>query len=133
MCSIVIVSLKVYILVVDLARDVIDRISTSGMEFYLNENLVTWASQKQQNVALSSCETEFMASTSATYEGVWIRRRLEELTRRRINPIVLYVDTKSTSKLMKNMMFHGRSKHIETRYNFIWLIKELSSCNYGNY
>lgn len=31
----------------DYARDVNDRRSTSGMAFYLNESLVTWASQKQ--------------------------------------------------------------------------------------
>lgn len=34
------------------ARDVNDRRSTGGMAFYLNENLITWASQKQRCVAL---------------------------------------------------------------------------------
>lgn len=33
--------------------------------FYLNKCLITWCSQKQDNVALSSCEAEFMAATEA--------------------------------------------------------------------
>ena len=36
----------------DLAGDIDDRKSTTGMTFYLNENLISWQSQKQQTVAL---------------------------------------------------------------------------------
>src|SRR6185312_14024878 len=49
----------------DLAGDVDDRKSTSGSVFLLGSNLVTWASQKQRVVALSSCEAEYIASASA--------------------------------------------------------------------
>ncbi|XP_042753618.1 secreted RxLR effector protein 161-like [Lactuca sativa] len=49
----------------DLAKDVNDRRRTEGMPFYVNGNLVTWASQKQRVVALSSCEAEFIAATMA--------------------------------------------------------------------
>lgn len=47
-----------------------DRKSTDGMAFYLNESLVTWVSQKQQCVALSSCEAEFMAATAAACQAI---------------------------------------------------------------
>lgn len=49
----------------DLAGNLEDRKSTGGVAFYLNESLVTWVSQKQRCVALSSCEAEFMAATAA--------------------------------------------------------------------
>lgn len=101
------------------ARDVNDRRSTGGMAFYLNENLITWASQKQRCVALSSCEAEFMAATSATCQGIWIHRLLSEIMGERISPITLYLDNKSAINLVKNLVFHGRSKHIDTRYHFI--------------
>lgn len=103
----------------DLASDVNDRRSTTGMAFYLDENLITWSSQKQKCVALSSCEAEFMAATSATCQGIWIRRLLGVLTEKIISPMVLYVDNKSALDLMKNPVFHGRSKHIDTRFHFI--------------
>lgn len=60
----------------DMAGDVEDRRSTGGMVFYLNESLITWVSQKQRCVALSSCEAEFMAATSAACQGVWLRNLL---------------------------------------------------------
>lgn len=56
----------------DLAMDVNDRKSTNGMDFYINENIVTWGSQKQQNVALSSCEVEFIANNMATCQVIWL-------------------------------------------------------------
>ncbi|XP_074363653.1 uncharacterized protein LOC141704306 [Apium graveolens] len=53
--------------ILTLAGNIDDRRSMSivGMVFYLNENMITWMSQKQKCVALSSCEAEFMAATAA--------------------------------------------------------------------
>lgn len=92
---------------------------TTGMAFYLSGNLVTWSSQKQRTVALSSCESEFMAATSAACQALWLRNLLKELTSWEVRKVKLYVDNKSAIELMKNPVFHGRSKHIETRYHFI--------------
>ncbi|XP_076924644.1 secreted RxLR effector protein 161-like [Bidens hawaiensis] len=38
---------------------------TIGLVFYFGESQITWRTQKQQIVALSSCESEFMAATAA--------------------------------------------------------------------
>ncbi|XP_074373689.1 secreted RxLR effector protein 161-like [Apium graveolens] len=54
----------------DLAGHVDDRKSTGGMVFYLNKGLITWSSQKQKSVALSSCEAEFMAATAASCQAI---------------------------------------------------------------
>jgi hypothetical protein len=56
----------------DLASDVDDRKSTSGSMFLLGTSLVTWASQKQRVVALSSCEAEYIASASVACQGIWL-------------------------------------------------------------
>ncbi|XP_074363616.1 secreted RxLR effector protein 161-like [Apium graveolens] len=56
----------------DLAGSTDDRKSTGGMAFYLDENLITWVSQKQRCVALSSCEAEFMAATAAACQAIWL-------------------------------------------------------------
>lgn len=103
----------------DLAGNLDDRRSTGGMCFYLNESLVTWVSQKQRCVALSSCEAEFMAATAAACQAIWIRNVLNQITAENIGPVVLYVDNKSAIDLAKNPVFHGRSKHIDIRFHFI--------------
>ena len=76
----------------DMGNDEVDRRSTSGMDFYLNDNLVSCTSQKQQCVALSSCEAEFTAATMATCQGIWLHRLLAEITGQNIPPAALYVD-----------------------------------------
>lgn len=103
----------------DLAGNVDDRRSTGGMAFYLNENLITWVSQKQKCVALSSCESEFMAATAAACQGIWLYKLLRQITNIEAGPVVLYIDNKSAIDLAKNPVFHGRSKHIDIRYHFI--------------
>ncbi|KAG6511175.1 hypothetical protein ZIOFF_029230 [Zingiber officinale] len=42
--------------------------------------LVSWNSQKQKTVTLSSCEAEFMAATTATCHALWLRSLASELT-----------------------------------------------------
>ncbi|XP_074336632.1 secreted RxLR effector protein 161-like [Apium graveolens] len=60
----------------NLDGNVEDRKSTGGMAFYLDESLITWVSHKQRCVALSSCEAEFMATTTAACQGIWLQRVL---------------------------------------------------------
>ncbi|KAL8106163.1 hypothetical protein AgCh_029826 [Apium graveolens] len=103
----------------DLAGNLVDRKSKGGMAFYLNESLITWVSQKQRCVALSSFEVEFMTATVAACQAIWLKNLLSMITGERIGPVVLYVDNKSAIDLAKNPVFHGRSKHIDIRYHFI--------------
>ncbi len=49
----------------DMAGDVDTRKSTSGVVFFLGANPVSWQSIKQKVVALSSCEAEYIAATTA--------------------------------------------------------------------
>ena len=50
--------------------------------FYLGKGPITWCSQKQDTVALSSCEAEFMAGTEAARQAFWLRDLLSEVTGR---------------------------------------------------
>ncbi|GJU81811.1 uncharacterized mitochondrial protein-like protein [Tanacetum coccineum] len=53
--------------------DIDDGWSTTGHVFYLDTAPITWCSQKQTTVALSSCEAEFMAATTAACQAIWLR------------------------------------------------------------
>jgi hypothetical protein len=103
----------------DHGSDTVHRKSTSGMAFYLGENLITWNSYKQKTVSLSSCESEFKAATAAAQQALWLRNLFSEVLRQKPAAVTLYVDNNSTIALMKNAVFHGRSKHIEIKYHFI--------------
>uniref|UniRef100_A0A0A9FXX1 Uncharacterized protein n=1 Tax=Arundo donax TaxID=35708 RepID=A0A0A9FXX1_ARUDO len=55
-----------------MAGDVDTRKSTSGCIFFLGCSPISWHSLKQRVVALSSCEAEYIAATSAACQGVWL-------------------------------------------------------------
>uniref|UniRef100_A0A251VAV7 Putative zinc finger, CCHC-type n=1 Tax=Helianthus annuus TaxID=4232 RepID=A0A251VAV7_HELAN len=97
----------------------VDGKATTGMAFYYSGNLITCSSQKQKTVALSSCEAEFMAATSAACQALWLKSLLAELIGLTGQSVKLLVDNESAIALMTNPVFHGRSKHIDTKYHFI--------------
>nr|GEW91078.1 ribonuclease H-like domain, reverse transcriptase, RNA-dependent DNA polymerase [Tanacetum cinerariifolium] len=92
---------------------------TTGLVFYFGESPITWCTQKQPTVALSSCESEFMAATGAACQALWLKRLLSELTGWEEERITLKVDNISAIPLLRNPVFHGRSKHIDMLYHFI--------------
>ena len=66
----------------DWAGDKDDRQSTSGYLFQIAGGPVSWQSKKQDTVALSTTEAEYVALSSATQECVWMRPLTSELPRR---------------------------------------------------
>ncbi|KAL6332546.1 hypothetical protein AAG906_008966 [Vitis piasezkii] len=103
----------------DYAGDLDDRKSTSGAVFMLNSGAITWSSKKQQIVTLSTTEAEFVAAASSSCQAIWLRRLLEVLYNQQQGPTVIYCDNLSAIKLSKNLVLHGRSKHIDVRYHFL--------------
>jgi hypothetical protein len=103
----------------DYAGDVDNRKSTSDSLFYLRKCPVSWQSLKQQVVALSSCEAEYVAAIAVATQVVWLARLLGELIGRKVECMELMMDSKSALALSKNPFFHEQSKHIELRYHFI--------------
>ncbi|GJT41272.1 ribonuclease H-like domain, reverse transcriptase, RNA-dependent DNA polymerase [Tanacetum coccineum] len=92
---------------------------TTGIIFYYGESPISWSTQKQASVALSSCESEFIAATAAATQVLWLKRLLSKLTHSQEEKVTIQVDNKSAIALMKNPVFHERSKHIDTKYHFI--------------
>ncbi|GKC16613.1 uncharacterized mitochondrial protein-like protein [Tanacetum coccineum] len=70
-------------------------------------------------MALSSCEAEFMTAIVAACQAIWLRELLVEVTGLERQKVIIRVDNNSAIALSKNPVFHGRSKHIHTRYHFI--------------
>ncbi|WVZ79226.1 hypothetical protein U9M48_026830 [Paspalum notatum var. saurae] len=103
----------------DMGGDVDGRKSTSGLIFFLGKCPISWQSQKQRIVALSTCEAEYVAAATACCQGVWLRRLLQEITGEDHRAPVLRVDNKSAIELAKNPVLHDRSKHIDIRFHFI--------------
>nr|GEX23281.1 ribonuclease H-like domain, reverse transcriptase, RNA-dependent DNA polymerase [Tanacetum cinerariifolium] len=92
---------------------------TTDVIFYYGESPISWSMQKQATIALSSYESEFIAVIAAATQVLWLKRLLSKLTHSEEDKVTISVDNKSTIALMKNLVFHRRSKHIDTKYHFI--------------
>ena len=97
-----------------------DRKSISVYCYRLSDesSLVSWRSRRQQTVALSTCEAEYMAMSHALQEGKFIRRLLFDLHGKMLRKD-LFADNQGAINLAKNPVSHQRSKHIDIRYHFI--------------
>lgn len=95
--------------------------SRTGYVFQLAGGAVSWASKRQQTTALSSTEAEYMSLTEAAKEAIYLRRFLHEspIICREIKPTTIYCDNQSAGKLVKNPIYHARTKHIAIRYHFV--------------
>jgi hypothetical protein len=99
-----------------------DRRSITGYSFQLSKDgpLVSWKSRKQQTVALSTCEAEYMALAAATQEAKFLMQLMESVTDSDLfGCVTLYCDNQGALALAKNPVQHQRSKHIDIRYHFI--------------
>nr|GEY55852.1 ribonuclease H-like domain, reverse transcriptase, RNA-dependent DNA polymerase [Tanacetum cinerariifolium] len=61
----------------------------------------------------------FYYATAAATQALWLKRPLNKLTHSQEEKVTIKVDNKSAIALMKNPVFHERSKHIDTKYHFI--------------
>ncbi|UYV78722.1 hypothetical protein LAZ67_16002545 [Cordylochernes scorpioides] len=96
----------------DFAGDPETRRSTSGVVCKLAGGAISWLSQKQISVSLSTTEAELVAASNTAKEVIWLNRLFSEISPLNEQPIIK-VDNASTIKLIKNPEFHKRTKHIE--------------------
>ena len=92
--------------------------STSGYLMTFAGVAVSCQSRLQKCVALSTTEAEYMATTEACKELLWMKRFLQELGFMQKRYVVL-CDNESAIHLAKNSMYHKRTKHIDVRYHWI--------------
>ena len=65
-----------------------------------------WQSVKQQVVAMSSCEAEYKAASTASTQALWLARLLSDLLGRDTTVVELTVDNQFALALAKSPMFH---------------------------
>ncbi|KAL0457335.1 UNVERIFIED_CONTAM: Sugar transporter ERD6-like 16 [Sesamum latifolium] len=95
--------------------------STPGYAFLLGAAAITWYSKKQPCISLSTMEAKYVACTSAVQKAIWLRKFLKSLRiSAHINDaVVIYCDNTAAIAYAKDPKYHGRTKHIDTRYHFI--------------
>ncbi|CAI7878312.1 unnamed protein product [Closterium sp. NIES-54] len=96
-----------------------DGTSIGGYVCLFGGGAVSWRSKKENEVWLSSCDTEYMALHHGVKKVVWLRRLLEEIGVCQKEPTVILCDNESAVKLAKNACLHGLTKHIRPKWHWV--------------
>ena len=102
----------------DYAGANLDRKSTTGGCQFLGRRLISWQCKKQTIVANSSTEAEYVAAANCCGQVLWIQNQLLDYGFNFMNTKI-FIDNQSTICIVKNPVYHNRTKHIEIRHHFI--------------
>jgi hypothetical protein len=96
----------------------VERKSTSGTCKLLERSLVSWSSKKQNSVALSTAEAEYISASSCCAKLLWMKATLSDFGIK-FKQVTLLCDNERAVKLTNNPVQHSRTKHIDVRHHFI--------------
>ncbi|CAI7905140.1 unnamed protein product [Closterium sp. NIES-54] len=97
----------------------VDGTSIGGYVCLFGGGAVNSRSKKQNEVGLSSCETEYMALHHGVKEVVLLRRLLEEIGVCQREPTMMLCDNESAVKQAKNGCLHGLTNHIRPKWHWV--------------
>ena len=101
----------------------LDRKSQSGYMCYLNTDSspISWSSRKQNLVATSTCNAEYVAISEGLCETIWCQKVLKFINLRHVisHPAQFYCDNTGAIALAENPCHHRRSKHIDIKYHHV--------------
>ena len=86
--------------------------------FTLAGGAVSWISELQETVALSTTKAEYIAASDACKEANWLKGILDEIgrTQEKVN---VFCDSQSAIHLATDPAYHSKTKHINVRYHFV--------------
>ena len=88
------------------------------MAHFLGSCLISWGSKKQNSVALSTAEAEYVAAASCCAQLLWIKQQLSDFGLK-IEQVQIFCDNTSAINIAKNPVQHKRTKHIDIRHHFL--------------
>ncbi|GKA19177.1 putative ribonuclease H-like domain-containing protein [Tanacetum coccineum] len=95
----------------------LDGKSTTGGCQFLGKRLISWQCKKQTIVANSTTEADYVAAANCCGQVLWIQNQMLDYGFNFMNT-KLYIDNESTICIVKNLVFHSKTKHIEIRGTF---------------
>jgi hypothetical protein len=102
----------------DFAGCRVDRKSTSGGCHLLGRSLVAWSSKKQNSVALSTAEADYIFAGACSAQILYMKQSLFDYGVV-LDRVPLLCDNESAVKIANNPVQHSRTKHIDICPHFL--------------
>ncbi|GJU50929.1 putative ribonuclease H-like domain-containing protein [Tanacetum coccineum] len=102
----------------DYAGASLDRKSITGGCQFLGSRLIFWQCKKQTMVANSITKAEYIAASHCCSQVLWIQNQMLDYGFNFMQTKI-HVDNESAICVVKNHVYHSKTKHIEIRHHFI--------------
>ncbi|GJW21199.1 putative ribonuclease H-like domain-containing protein [Tanacetum coccineum] len=102
----------------DYAGASLDRKSTTGGCQFLGSRLISWQFKKQTVVANSTTEVEYIVASHCCGQVLWIQNQMLDYGFNFMQTMI-HDDNESVICVVKNPVYHSKTKHIEIRHHFI--------------
>ena len=96
-----------------------DMRSTTGFCFSFGSGMFSWCSRKQEIIAQSTAEAEYVAATAAVNQALWFRKLLTDLHMEQEESTQIFVDNQAAISISNNPVFHGKTKHFKIKLYFL--------------
>lgn len=83
------------------------------------ETLISWCSKKKSVAAFSSYEVEYIVTSMCACQIIWLMNLMKELSNKENEVVTLMIDNVSAINFAKNLIAHGRSRHIEMIFHYL--------------
>ena len=90
-----------------------------GYLFSLNGGAVSWRSSRQDGVTLSIAEAEFVATSQAGQEAVYLRALLRGFNLRQVGATERWEDNASCIMMSENPANRERTRHVDTCVHYL--------------
>ncbi|KAF2286048.1 hypothetical protein GH714_009932 [Hevea brasiliensis] len=90
-----------------------------GYCFTLGSRVFSWSSKKQEIVAQSTVEAEFIAATATVNQALWLRKLLADLHMEQKESTKVFVDNQAAIAISNNPVFHEKKKHFSIKLFFL--------------
>nr|GFA62438.1 putative ribonuclease H-like domain-containing protein [Tanacetum cinerariifolium] len=102
----------------DYARASLDKKSTTGGCQFLAKRVISWKCKKQTVVANSTTKAEYVDAVSCCGQVLWIQNQMLDYGLNFMKTKI-YIDNESIICVVKSLVYHSKTKHIEIRHHFI--------------
>ena len=106
-----------------------DMRSISSYCFSFGSGFFSWCSKKQDIVAQSTTEVEYIVAAIAANQALWIRKMLTNLNMEQTGSTQVFVDNQAAISIASNPVFHGRTKHFKIKFYFLREIQQDGEVN----
>ncbi|KAL6325054.1 hypothetical protein AAG906_022262 [Vitis piasezkii] len=96
-----------------------DMQSTSGYCFSFGFGVFYWSSKKQEVVAQSTAEAEYVAAIATINQVLWLRKLQTNLDMKQEMSTQVFLDNQTAISIANDPIFHGKTKHFNIKLYFL--------------